>query len=63
MIRDLLLVFSWKVDEVIIFGADQEWNSGLVETSSLSVPLLDTVECALPCQIEHEQDSHSIVAH
>lgn len=51
---DLFLIFSRKVDEVVVFRADQERYSSLVETTSLSIPFLDTVQCALSCEIEHE---------
>lgn len=45
--RDLFLLFPWKVDKVVVLGPYQEWDRGLVEASSLSVPLLDGVECGL----------------
>lgn len=48
LVRNLLLLFSWKVDEVIVFGTDQERNSSLVETSPLAIPFFDRVERALP---------------
>jgi len=59
---DLLLIFSWKVDEVVIFGANQKRYGSLVEAPSLSVPLFDAVQCAFSSQVEHEEDGNSIVA-
>lgn len=47
---------------MIVFGADQERYGRLVESATLSVPLLDTVECRFSCQVEHEQDRYCIVA-
>lgn len=62
LIRDLLLVLSRKVDEVVVFRTDQDGNRGLVEASSLAIPLLDAVERALARQVEHEQDCDGVVA-
>jgi hypothetical protein len=62
LVRDLFLFFTRKVDKVIVLCADQEWYRCLVEATSLAVPLLDGVQCALPRQVEHEQYGHSIVA-
>lgn len=62
MIADFFLVFSWEVDEVIIFCANKERNSSLVEASTLSVPLFDAVQGGFPGQVEHEEDSDGIVA-
>ena len=59
---DLLLILSGEVDEMIIFGANQERNGGFVEASSLPIPLFDAVECTLPCEIEHEENCNSIIA-
>jgi hypothetical protein len=59
---DLFLIFSGKVDKVVIFSANKEWNGCLVEASSLSIPLFDAIKGALPSQIEHEQDGHGIIA-
>lgn len=47
---------------MIILCADQEWNSGLIEPSTLSVPFLDAVEGTLPGQIKHEQNCNGIIA-
>ena len=47
---------------MVILRTHQERNRSLVESSSLPIPLLDTIEGAFPCQVEHEQDSHSIIA-
>ena len=62
LVADLLLIFAWKVDEVIVFGANQEWYRCLVEASPLSVPLLDTVQGGLAGEVEHEEDGNSVVA-
>lgn len=59
---DLFLLLSWKVDKVIVLGTNQEWNGGLVEASSLSVPFFDRVEGTLPSEIKHEEDGYCIVA-
>ena len=59
---DLLLLFSWEVDEVVVFSAHQKWNRGFVEPAALSVPLFDAVESRFPCQVEHEEDGDGIVA-
>lgn len=48
---------------MVIFGTDQEGNGRLVEPATLSVPLLDRVQCAFAREIEHEQNCDSIVAH
>jgi len=61
--RNLFLLFSWEVDEGIVLGAYEEWNGRLVETAALSIPLLYTVEGTLPCEIKHEEDGDSVVAH
>jgi hypothetical protein len=44
LVADLFLILSREVDEVIVFGANKEWDSGLVEASPLSIPLLDAVQ-------------------
>lgn len=48
---------------MVVLGANQERNGCLVEPTTLAVPLLDRVQGALPGEIEHEQDSNSVVAH
>lgn len=58
---DLFLLFAWKVDKVVVFGTDEEWDGGLVEATALAVPLLDRVECALAGEIEHEENSDGVV--
>lgn len=63
LIGYLLLLLSGKVDEVVVFGANQKRNSSFVESSPLPVPFFNRIECALSCQIEHEQYGNSIVAH
>lgn len=47
---------------MIVLGSDQERNRSLIETSSLPVPFFDRIECAFPCEIEHEEDGNGIVA-
>ena len=47
---------------MIILGPDQERYGRLIETPSLPIPLLNRVEGALPGQIEHEKDSHGVIA-
>ena len=51
---NLFLVFSRKVDEMVVLRADQEWDSGFVEATTLPIPFLDTVQGALPREIKHE---------
>ena len=48
---------------MIVFCADQEWNSSLIEATSLSVPFLDAVKRTLACEVEHEKDSNSVIAY
>lgn len=62
LVANLFLIFSGKVDEVVVLGANQEGNSCLVEAATLSVPLLYAVESRLPCEIEHEENGDGIVA-
>lgn len=59
---DFFLLFSGKVDKVIVLGADEEGDGSLVETSALSVPFLDGVESALTREIEHEENGDGVVA-
>jgi hypothetical protein len=47
---------------MVIFGAHQKWNGSLVKPPTLAIPLLDRVQGAFPCEIEHEEYCHSIVA-
>lgn len=62
LIADLFLIFSWEIDKVVIFGADEERDGSLIKSSTLSVPLFDTVEGGFPSQVEHEEDGDGIVA-
>ena len=62
LIRDLLLVLPGKVHKVVVFGAYQDRDGGLVEAAALAVPLLDAVQGALPGQVEHEEDGDGVVA-
>ena len=63
LVRDLFLLLAREVDEMVILCSDQKGNGSFVETSALSVPLLDRIECALSCQVEHEENGHGVVAY
>ena len=43
LIADLFLIFAGKFYKMIVFGANQEGNSCLVEAATLSVPFFDAV--------------------
>lgn len=60
--RNLLLVFSREVDELIVLGSHEERDGCLIEPAALAVPFLDRVQRALTSEVEHEQDRHSIIA-
>ena len=62
LVRDLFLVFSRKIDEMVIFCAHEKGNGRLVEAPSLPVPFFDGVQSAFPSEIEHEEDSYGVVA-
>lgn len=62
LIRYLLLLLAREVDKVVVLCADQKRDGSLVETASLSVPLLDGIQCAFSRQVEHEEYGNSIVA-
>ena len=62
LIADLLLIFSREVHKVVVFRANQKRDSCLVETSPLSIPFFDTVECGFAGQVEHEEDGDGVVA-
>lgn len=62
LVRDLFLVLSWKVHEMVVFRPDEERNSRLVETSPLPIPFLDRVQSTLASEVEHEQDGNGVVA-
>lgn len=62
LVAYLFLVLSGKVDKVIIFCSNQEWNGSLVEASTLSVPLFYAVQRRLSGEIEHEKDCNSVIA-
>lgn len=57
-----LLLFAGEIDEVVILGAHEDWNSGLVEASTLPIPFLNAVKGALASEVKHEQDGNRIVA-
>lgn len=54
LVRYLFLIFSREIDKVIVFRANKKRNRSLVESSALTIPLLDTVQRALPRKVEHE---------
>ena len=60
---DLLLILLREAHEMIILGTDKEGYRGFVESSSLPIPLFDAVQCALSCQVKHEQYGNCIIAH
>ena len=62
LVADLFLVFSWKIDKVVIFGTNQERDGSFVEPSALSVPLFYAIERRLPREVEHEEDCHCVIA-
>jgi len=41
--------------------ASKDETAHLVKPPSLPVPLFDTVQRRLACQVEHEQDGHCVV--
>lgn len=51
---DFFLLFSGKVDKMVIFGSDEERDCSFIEAASLAVPLLYRVESAFPGKVEHE---------
>lgn len=61
--RNLLLILAGKVDEMVILCPNQERNGRFVKPTALPVPLLDRIQCTLPCQVKHEKDSYSVVAY
>lgn len=60
---NLLLLLLRKVNKMIILRAHQKRNSRLIEPPPLPIPLLDTIQRALPRQVKHEQYRHRIIAH
>ena len=60
--RDLLLFLFREIDKVVVLGADQERDGGLVESTPLTIPLLDRVQCLFAGKIEHEKNSDGVVA-
>lgn len=59
---NLLLLFLWEIDKVVVFCADEKRDCGLVEAPALAVPLLDGIEGALAGEVEHEEDCDGVVA-
>lgn len=51
-----------KVDKVVVLGTNQERDGGLVEAASLTIPLLDRVQCRFAGKIKHEKNSDGVVA-
>ena len=62
LIGYFLLILSWEIYEMIVLGADKEWNGRFVEASTLSIPLLDRIQGTLPREIKHEQDGNGVIA-
>lgn len=62
LIADLLLILLGKVDKVIIFCPDQEWDRRLIEAAALSVPLFNAIQRRLSSQIKHKEDCDGVVA-
>lgn len=62
LIGNFLLILDWKIDKVVVLCADQNGNCRLVETATLSIPLLDAVESALAREVKHEEDGDGIIA-
>lgn len=62
LIRNFLLVLCREIHKVVVLCAHQDRNRRLIKAPSLPIPLLDTVQGALPRQVEHEQNSDCIVA-
>jgi hypothetical protein len=58
---NFFLILPWKIDKVVVLGADEEGNGGLVETPALTIPLFDAVESAFPSQVKHEENCHCII--
>lgn len=63
LLRNVLLFLFRKFLEGVEFGTNHEGNSGLVETTSLAVPLLDGSQSDLARQVEHEKNSGRLVTH
>jgi len=59
---DLFLLFSGEVNKVVVFGTDKEWDSGLVESATLPVPLLDRIKGTFARKVEHEEYGDGIIA-
>lgn len=63
LVGNFLLLLPRQVHKVIVLCAYEDRNGRLVESSPLTIPLLDAVQRALAGQVEHKQDGHGIVAH
>lgn len=48
---------------MVVFGADQKGDGGLIEAACLAIPLLDRVERGFARQVKHEQDGDGVVAY
>lgn len=46
---------------MIVFRAHEKGNGGLVEASSLPIPLFDGVQSALSSEVEHEEYGYCVV--
>lgn len=63
LLSNVLLLFLGELLERIELGANHEGHSSLVQAASLTVPLLHGSQGNLTRQIEHEQDSSSLIAY
>ena len=59
---DFVLFLSRERGVMVVLGADEEWNRGLVEPARLPVPLLDRVQRGFAREVEHEKDGNCVVA-
>lgn len=55
------MIFPGKVDKMVVFCANEKGNRRLIESTTLTVPFLDRVQCALPREIKHEQNSNRVI--
>ena len=62
LVRYFFLILTREIDEVVIFSAHQKRDSRLIETSTLTIPLFNRVQCTFPGEIKHEQYCYRVVA-
>ena len=60
---NLLLLLLREIDKVVVLCANQKRYSRLIESSTLAIPLLDRIQCALAREIEHEEDGYCVVTY